>query len=155
MALNLCASSVSTDTRYAIRWLRKQYRENGGWHADWFVPPPYAVTEIAKAVGHGSIEAQDAIRELINQQQEDGGWLSLPDSTSSAAATGTAVAALVAFATPHDAPILRGIDFLMRTQTDRGDWPLSPLVSGPRPLVCAETINNVCLAAMGLASVNV
>jgi squalene-hopene/tetraprenyl-beta-curcumene cyclase len=158
-ALRKCSDPIEAqdDIKRATSWLCSQYNQNGFWQADWFVPPTFAVHEIGSAIGFHRNESQDALGKLETQQnQKDGGWSSLSNGPTTAAATGAAIAALSTTKWASAGAIHRGIDFLLQSQTDQGDWPLSPLVLGPRPLFSAEKINNLCLSASGLvATVNV
>ena len=150
-ALKQCSDDTQADSKQAIDWLCQQYTRDGFWQADWFVPPPFAICEISAAVGYHRHESQSALDTLIYQQNcNDGGWSSVSGGPTTAAATGSAVAALTTARSASDGSVQRGVDFLLQSQTEQGDWPLSPLVLGPRPLFSAEKINNLCLAASGL-----
>lgn len=67
---------------------------------------------------------KDAIEHLLALQQSDGGWGQLPESTSDAYATATALFALheAAAVTKEDQPWKRGIDFLLGQQLEDGSW---------------------------------
>ena len=65
-----------------------------------------------------------AAEELANQQRDDGGWSQLPDMTSDAYATGSALVALhQAGGMKADDPIYRkGLAYLVCTQLEDGSW---------------------------------
>jgi ankyrin repeat protein len=64
-----------------------------------------------------------AIRDLVAQQREDGGWAQLPTLASDPYATGLVLVALrSAGASPRDAAYARGVRYLLRTQETDGSW---------------------------------
>jgi hypothetical protein len=80
-----------------------------------------------RALDYAGAEAKDvraAAQELLSSQREDGGWAQLPDHSSDAYATGSALAALVqAGGVPvSDAAYRKGIAWLLKNQKDDGSW---------------------------------
>jgi len=70
------------------------------------------------------VQIQQAARELLQLQREDGGWSQLPDLNSDAYATGTALYALNetgVFGETQQARI-RGLQFLLKSQRPDGSW---------------------------------
>ncbi len=67
---------------------------------------------------------QDTALALLEIQREDGGWGQKPDMQSDAYATGTALAALHRYGekTLTEAPIQKGIEYLLSTQLEDGTW---------------------------------
>jgi hypothetical protein len=74
---------------------------------------------------------QEANREplvaaLRQRQNEDGGWSQIPDMPSDALATGQTLYALAAAYVPVDDPaVQRGVNFLLSTQRETGEWPMT------------------------------
>jgi len=67
---------------------------------------------------------RQAARELLAGQREDGGWSQTPGMSSDAYATGQALVALgeSGSATLADRAYKKGIEFLLRTQSEDGTW---------------------------------
>lgn len=65
-----------------------------------------------------------ATRQLLALQRDDGGWSQLPDMSSDAYATGSALVALheAGDVKPGEASYQRGLRFLLKTQQDDGSW---------------------------------
>ena len=76
-----------------------------------------------------------AARELIAQQNADGGWAQNSYMSTDAYATGLSLAAL-ALADPgsvNSAAYRRGVDYLMRTQEADGSWHVRSRAFGFQP----------------------
>jgi hypothetical protein len=76
-----------------------------------------------------------AARELVTQQQPDGGWAQTPYMSSDAYETGLSLSAL-ATADPRSvdgAVYRRGVDYLMRTQEKDGSWHVRTRAFGFQP----------------------
>jgi squalene cyclase len=79
---------------------------------------------------------QDVIRktaqELLMQQRPDGGWGQLPALASDAYATGQALTAIRTsnVITPSDPNFMRGIRFLLNSQSEDGSWYVRSLGGG-------------------------
>lgn len=70
-------------------------------------------------------ELRAAVDGLNALQCSDGGWSQLPNRPSDAYATGQVLYALrLAEVAPDAEPILKGVQFLIRTQRDDGSWPM-------------------------------
>ncbi|MDB5390884.1 MAG: hypothetical protein JWM11_6530 [Planctomycetaceae bacterium] len=69
-------------------------------------------------------EIQKAVQELLQAQREDGGWSQLPDLTSDAYATGSALVALQqSGALAVESPAYKkGLAYLISTQLEDGSW---------------------------------
>lgn len=74
--------------------------------------------------GSDSATIQKAVKTLLAEQNEDGGWAQLPQGASDAYATGSVLTALrLASSLPGtDAGYLRGIGYLLKTQLPDGSW---------------------------------
>ncbi len=77
-----------------------------------------------QSAGAGDAEISSAAKELLETQQEDGGWRQLDTLASDAYATGTALAALhqVGGLAPTDPAYRRGVAFLLKSQLADGSW---------------------------------
>jgi hypothetical protein len=96
-----------------------------------------------------------AARELLSQQQSDGGWAQLSGLASDAYATGQVLVALqqAAGLATTDPAYRRGIEFLLETQREDGSWyvktraiPLQPFFEsgfpyGPDQWISAAATN--------------
>lgn len=69
-------------------------------------------------------QIEDASRQLLDRQHEDGGWGQLADMPADAYATGQALVALheAGALTPASAAYRRGVKFLLQTQRPDGSW---------------------------------
>lgn len=75
------------------------------------------------------VDANEATRQLLALQREDGGWAQQPELESEAYSTGSALAALELSA--DDEVYQRGIAYLLKTQLDDGSWHV---VTRSRPI---------------------
>src|SRR5262249_23875364 len=82
------------------------------------------------------------VRELLSEQQADGGWSQFPALSSDAYATGQTLVALrqTGGISVSDAAYKRGVAFLLKTQLEDGSWyvksravPLQPYFEGGFP----------------------
>ncbi len=69
-------------------------------------------------------DVQRATQELLDDQQDDGGWAQLPAMASDAYATGSVLVALIqSSGLSADSPsIRRGVQYLLDTQLEDGSW---------------------------------
>jgi hypothetical protein len=76
----------------------------------------------------GEPEIRKAVRELLDEQKDDGGWSQLPNLASDAYATGQVLVALtLAGGLPvSDAAYSRGFLYLVGTQKEDGSWLVQP-----------------------------
>ena len=125
----------------SVAYLRNEQREYGPWWGRWGVNYIYgtgAVLPALRAVGEdmGSHRIQDAVRWLVDHQNEDGGWGEVIESyvderlagrgLSTASQTAWALLALLA-ALPESGDearkaVTKGIHFLVETQEEDGQW---------------------------------
>ena len=79
---------------------------------------------------------QQAARQLLAAQREDGGWSQMPDLTSDAYSTGEALVALregAGLAASDDA-YQRGLRFLLKSQEADGSWHVKSRLHPPAPV---------------------
>src|SRR5262249_49589875 len=73
--------------------------------------------------GAGADDVNAARDLLLKEQRDDGGWAQLPDLDSDAYATGIVLTALrQAGVKPDDAAYQKGVQYLLKTQTEDGAW---------------------------------
>jgi len=74
--------------------------------------------------GGGQGVMRETVQELLTKQRPDGGWGQLPALASDAYATGQALTAIRTsnVITPSDPNFMRGIRFLLNSQSEDGSW---------------------------------
>jgi hypothetical protein len=74
------------------------------------------------------------IRQLVAEQRANGGWGQTPELPADAYATGEALWAIhESGVSSSDPAFLRGVDFLLRTQGEAGDWHVVTRALGFQP----------------------
>ncbi|MFE5796866.1 prenyltransferase/squalene oxidase repeat-containing protein [Streptomyces sp. NPDC056503] len=144
------AALPGIDLAPARSWLAS-LATGGGWSSGWYIPPAYGAAEIGPALGpHPANRA--AARELLATQRADGGWPRIAgEPHSSPTATGLALSALTTGAAdPTGAALIRGLGFLVDSQTSGGSWHDRPVMYGPRPFLTVTATQVHALAARGL-----
>ena len=121
----------------AVRWLWTQQERDGSWFGRWGVNYVYGTGAAVPAlVAAGTSPTDPRIRRAVawfeEHQNEDGGWgedlRSYVDMSwagrgeSTASQTAWALIALLAAGDRESAAVVRGIDWLVRTQTEDGTW---------------------------------
>ncbi len=121
----------------ALDYLWDTQESDGSWWGRWGVNYIYGLGAVAPALVAAGVDPADkrlqqASRWLQQHQQPDGGWgescetYTNPDlrgqGPSTASQTAWALLALLAIAPPEHPAIVQGIDYLVRTQTDTGEW---------------------------------
>lgn len=104
-----------------------------------------------------SAERSRLVRQLTKLQRSDGGWSQTEDRDSDAFATGQTLAALHRAGLNSDnSAVHKGIDFLLRTQTPDGTWPMNsrpnPETGKPAELLNPITYAATAWAVLGLAT---
>lgn len=97
-------------------------------------------------------EAMDGIRQLISEQQPDGGWRQTAGMSSDAFATGQSLVALANAGIPaHDSVVQRAVQFLVSTQNPDGTWTMAsrPESENGKP---AENLNPITYAGSAWAT---
>lgn len=99
----------------AVKWLGA---ETPGKSTEW-----WAVRMTANRLLKNAAAADRTREDLLNRQHGDGSWGWLCDDPGDALGTGIAVYALLYDGVARDhAAIVKGLDFLCRTQQDDGSW---------------------------------
>jgi squalene-hopene/tetraprenyl-beta-curcumene cyclase len=121
----------------AVAWLWEQQESDGSWFGRWGVNYVYGTGAAVPALVAAGARPTDArIRRAVawleDHQNEDGGWgedlRSYVDTAwagrgeSTASQTAWALLALLAAERRDSSAVARGIDWLMRTQTEDGTW---------------------------------
>jgi squalene-hopene/tetraprenyl-beta-curcumene cyclase len=121
----------------AVRWLWMQQESDGSWFGRWGVNYVYgtgAALPALMAAGASPADEriQHAVRWLEEHQNEDGGWgedlRSYVDTSwagrggSTASQTAWAVLALLAAGRRDTSAVVRGINWMVRVQTEEGTW---------------------------------
>ena len=121
----------------SYRYLRSEQEDNGSWFGRWGVNYIYglgAVLPALESIGEdmGQPYVRRAVQWLAARQNTDGGWgescASYVDPSqhgvgpSTASQTAWAVIALVAAGEADHPATHNGVDYLLRTQNDNGEW---------------------------------
>ena len=122
----MTAGGMESEIQRAILWLRKNMNKDGSWSDLWLSKNTYgtacALIALIKAGQKDCIEVEQGINWLRQAQNPDGGWGedmfgNLTASTVEQTAWSTYALSL---ANPEFAQT--GIEFLLNTQKDSGDW---------------------------------
>lgn len=121
----------------AVGYLWETQEPDGSWWGRWGVNYLYGLGAAVPALITAGVDPahprlRRALRWLEHHQQPDGGWgescATYEDPSlrgqgpSTASQTAWALLALLALEPPDHPAIVRGIDYLVRTQTDEGKW---------------------------------
>jgi hypothetical protein len=100
----------------AVKWLESATPQHTEDHA-------YKILGLVWG-GGGQDDIRKTAQELLTQQRPDGGWGQLPALASDAYATGQALTAIRTsnVITPSDPNFMRGIRFLLNSQSEDGSW---------------------------------
>ncbi|HKS45780.1 MAG TPA: squalene--hopene cyclase [Amycolatopsis sp.] len=123
--------------RRGIRWLRRQQHQDGSWPGWWACYHLHGTSAAVTGLTSCGVPGTDPAVEracawILAHQGDDGGWgediralhdpawIGTGDSTPSQ--TSWALLALIAAGHADSEPVRRGLDFLVRSQQDDGDW---------------------------------
>ncbi len=146
--------SSGIDTERAKRWLESKLQANQGWQAHWYKIRSYGAHEVGMALGRQHPDTRYVARRTLETQHPNGGWAPDDGATTTAAATGMAVA-LIAQYVPADHPALqRGLEYLLSEQSVSGAWVGPTDMYAPRPFAVDYPFQTHALAAMGVLAVH-
>jgi squalene-hopene/tetraprenyl-beta-curcumene cyclase len=121
----------------ALRFLREHQEEDGSWYGRWGVNYIYGTWQVLRGLRALNLDMSQewlmkACEWLESVQHEDGGWgercntyddpVFKGQGPSTASQTAWAVMGLCAFDDPDRPSLLRGIEYLIRTQNPDGSW---------------------------------
>lgn len=121
----------------AIRYLRTQQEDDGSWYGRWGVNYIYGTWQVLRGLRALNLNMdepwlQKARAWLESVQHEDGGWgercntyddpVFKGQGPSTATQTAWAVMGLCAFGDPNLPSLVRGIEYLVRSQNADGSW---------------------------------
>jgi squalene-hopene/tetraprenyl-beta-curcumene cyclase len=121
----------------ALEYLRNQQEDDGSWYGRWGVNYIYGTWQVLRGVRALKLDMnadwlQRGKRWLESVQRPDGGWgercntyddpVFKGQGPSTASQTAWAVMGLCAFDEPDNPVLLRGIEYLCRTQNTDGSW---------------------------------
>jgi squalene-hopene/tetraprenyl-beta-curcumene cyclase len=127
----------SPAARRGVAWLRRNQRQDGSWPGWWACYHLHGTSAAVTGLTSCGVPGTDpavvrACEWIIAHQQEDGGWgedlRALHDPSwigrgaSTPSQTGWALLALIAAGRADSEPVRAGLEFLVRTQGDDGDW---------------------------------
>lgn len=126
-----------TPARRGIEFLKRDQHPCGGWYGRWGVNYLYGTWSVLTAIGAIG-ESRDApylrraVEWLYSVQNEDGGWGESCESyeegrpfgvgKSTASQTAWALLALMAVDEVDSPNVQRGVEYLLATQNDAGEW---------------------------------
>jgi len=120
-----------------LDWLSTEMDDRGAVTCKWHVSYLYATAELLRLFARLEIpSARELARRaalcLLDSQHSDGGWgercntyddpVFKGQGPSTASQTAWAVMGLCAFDDPHRPSLVRGIEYLIRTQNEDGSW---------------------------------
>lgn len=121
----------------ALNYLREQQEDDGSWYGRWGVNYIYGTWQVLRGLRAFQMDmAQPWLTKarswLESVQHSDGGWGERCDTyddpvfkgqgPSTASQTAWAVMGLCAFGDPTNPSLIRGIEYLARTQNEDGSW---------------------------------
>lgn len=121
----------------ALKFLEQDQEECGAWYGRWGVNYIYGTWSVLSALGIlGEDVAKPYVRKAVawlqEVQNEDGGWGESCNSyddpvlrgkgESTASQTAWALLGLMAVGEARESHVKRGIEYLIRTQNERGEW---------------------------------
>jgi squalene-hopene/tetraprenyl-beta-curcumene cyclase len=121
-----------------VEYLRRTQHPEGSWYGRWGLNYIYGTWSVLCALNAAGVSHQDpmirkAVNWLVSVQNDDGGWgedavsyrldyRGLEHSPSTASQTAWALLGLMAAGEVANPVVVRGVEYLMATQTEKGTW---------------------------------
>ena len=130
-------SAENPQVQKALRFIREHQEEDGSWYGRWGVNYVYGTWQVLRGLRALNLNMNEpwlikARDWLESVQHEDGGWgercntyddpVFKGQGPSTASQTAWAIMGLCAFDDPDRPALLRGIEYLVRTQNPDGSW---------------------------------
>lgn len=130
-------SASHPQVQRALRFLRERQEEDGSWYGRWGVNYIYGTWQVLRGLRALNLNMNEPWIQrgkgwLESVQHEDGGWgercntyddpVFKGQGPSTASQTAWAVMGLCAFDDPQNPALIRGVDYLLRTQNSDGTW---------------------------------
>jgi squalene-hopene/tetraprenyl-beta-curcumene cyclase len=138
MLAQLAVRSNDRALAQGIEFLQRTQEDDGAWYGRWGMNYVYGSWSALCALSAAGIDSQSrhvrcAVDWLMRTQNGDGGWGESAESyeldrrrpsrsPSTASQTAWALLGLMAAGETHHPAVTRGIDYLLRTQSDDGFW---------------------------------
>ncbi len=121
----------------AIQFIQERQESDGSWYGRWGVNYIYGTWQVLRGLRALKLDMRQpwlvkAGQWLDQVQREDGGWgercntyddpVFKGQGPSTASQTAWAVMGLCAFDDPHRDSLIRGVEYLVRTQNEDGSW---------------------------------
>jgi squalene-hopene/tetraprenyl-beta-curcumene cyclase len=134
----------------ALAFLRREQEQDGSWFGRWGTNYIYGTWSVlcalnAAGVPHDDPAVRKAVSWLLSVQREDGGWGEDEESydqaphgqykESTPSQTAWALLGLMAAGEAENPAVARGVEYLMRTQRDDGEWKELPYTAVGFPKV--------------------
>ncbi|KAF7732312.1 Lanosterol synthase (Oxidosqualene--lanosterol cyclase) [Apophysomyces ossiformis] len=129
---------IEETSRRVLSYIKGVQLEDGSWYGSWAICYTYAAMfalQSLASVGeyyHNSEHSRKGCDFLVSKQEADGGWgetykscelhVYSHNATSQVVNTAWAVMALLDAKYPHEEPIRRGIQLIMKRQQANGEW---------------------------------
>src|SRR6202048_3884892 len=130
--------ATSEPMRRAIEWLKRDQHPEGSWYGRWGMNYIYGTWSVLCALNAAGVSHQDpvmrkAVNWLLSIQNKDGGWgedaasyrldyKGFEGSPTTASQTAWALLGLMAAGEVGHPAVVRGVQYLIATQTQKGLW---------------------------------
>src|SRR5438132_1509712 len=131
-------AETSTTVADGIAYLRRTQLAEGSWYGRWGLNYVYGTWSVLSALNAAGVDHQDpmmrkAVDWLVSIQNKDGGWgenavsyrldyKGFEDAPSTSSQTAWALLGLMAAGEVESPAVVRGVEYLKTTQTEKGLW---------------------------------